>query len=80
MQELPEPDKVISSDQLVLFVRRWCPSNLELQPFQEVLLDGSTVEELKTKVGCSISVKVCDSQWYLLYPRAHCLRFCVFSE
>jgi ubiquitin carboxyl-terminal hydrolase 47 len=80
MQELPEPEKVISSDQLVLFVRRWCPSNLELQPFQEVLLDGSTVEELKTKVGCSISVKVSDSQWYLLYPRAHCLQFCVFSE
>lgn len=52
LQELPEPEKVTSSDQLVLFVRRWCPANLELQSFQEVLLDGSTVVELKNKVRC----------------------------
>ena len=52
LQELPEPEKVTSSNQLVPFVRRWCPASLELQPFQEVLLDGSTLVELKNKVGC----------------------------
>jgi hypothetical protein len=57
LQELPEPEKVTSSSQLVFFVRRWCPANLELKPFQEVVLDGSTVEELKTKVGYRIAIK-----------------------
>jgi hypothetical protein len=52
LQELPEPEKVTSSNQLALFVRRWGPPSLELQSFQEVLLDGSTVAELKNKVGC----------------------------
>jgi hypothetical protein len=56
LQELPEPEKMTSSDQLVLFVRRWCPANLELKAFEEVLLDESTVVELKTKVGCTTSV------------------------
>jgi hypothetical protein len=56
LQELPEPEKVTSSNQLVLFVRRWCPANLELKSFEEVLLDELTALELKTKVGCSISV------------------------
>ena len=51
LQELPESEKVTTNTQLVLFVRRWCPSTLELKPFDEVLLDGSTVEELKTKVS-----------------------------
>ncbi|XP_069705284.1 ubiquitin carboxyl-terminal hydrolase 47 isoform X2 [Periplaneta americana] len=51
LQELPEPEKVTSSSQLVLFVRRWCPATLELKSFQEVLLDGSTVEELKAKLS-----------------------------
>jgi hypothetical protein len=53
LQELPEPEKVTSSDQVVLFVRQWCPANLELKPFQETILDGSAVEEFKTKVGYS---------------------------
>jgi hypothetical protein len=53
LQELPEPEKATSSNQLVLFVRRWCPASLELQSFQEVVLDGSTVVELKNKVGCA---------------------------
>jgi hypothetical protein len=78
LQELPEPEKVTSSDQLVLFVRHWCPASLELKPFQEVLLDGSTVKEFKTKVGYSISIKFSDNQRYFPYPRAHCIGFCVF--
>lgn len=78
LQELPEPEKVTSNDQLVLFVRHWCPAELELKPLQEVVFDGSSVEELKTKVGCGISVKFSDNQRYLLYPAAHCSWFCVF--
>lgn len=68
LQELPEPEKVTSSSQLVLFVRRWCAANLELQSFQEVLLDGSTVVELKNKVGC-VCVEFTERQqqlpWFL---------------
>jgi hypothetical protein len=62
LQELPEPEKMTSNDQLVLFVRRWCPANLELKSFEEVLLDESTVVELKTKVGCTMSVAFCNGQ------------------
>ncbi|XP_021936857.1 ubiquitin carboxyl-terminal hydrolase 47-like isoform X2 [Zootermopsis nevadensis] len=51
LQELPEPEKVTSNDQLVLFVRHWCPAELELKPLQEVVFDGSSVEELKTKLS-----------------------------
>jgi ubiquitin carboxyl-terminal hydrolase 47 len=51
LQELPEPEKITSNNQLVLFVRRWCPSSLELKSFEEVLLDETTVVELKTKVS-----------------------------
>ncbi|XP_067012676.1 ubiquitin carboxyl-terminal hydrolase 47 isoform X2 [Anabrus simplex] len=51
LQELPGPEVVTSHSQLLLFVRRWCPSSLELKPFDEVLLDGTTVEELKSKLS-----------------------------
>ncbi|KAJ9585896.1 hypothetical protein L9F63_020459 [Diploptera punctata] len=51
LQELPEPEKVKSDNLLVLFVRRWCPSTLELKPFDEVILDGTTVDELKAKLS-----------------------------
>ncbi|CAH1119608.1 unnamed protein product [Phaedon cochleariae] len=51
LQELAEVDKVTSKDQLVLFVRQWCPSTLTLRPFQEIVLESSTVEELKQKLS-----------------------------
>lgn len=31
-------------DQLVLFVKRWRPSELKLDDFQEVVLDGKEIE------------------------------------
>ena len=54
MQELPENETVIEGSQLVLFVRKWCRSTLELDPIQEVVLNGRSVSELKEKVWCSM--------------------------
>lgn len=51
VQELDDVEKVTSPDQLVLFVRHWCPSTLTLQPFQEIIMDGPTIEEFKTKIS-----------------------------
>ncbi|XP_018335481.1 ubiquitin carboxyl-terminal hydrolase 47 [Agrilus planipennis] len=51
IQDIGEPEKVTSSDQLCLFVRRWCPSTLTLCPFQEVVLDTPTMAELKNKLA-----------------------------
>lgn len=51
IQELPDTEKVTSTNQLVLFVRQWSPSTLTLKPFQEVVLDTTTVEELKKKIS-----------------------------
>lgn len=51
IQQLPDVEKVTSTNQLVLFLRRWCPSTLTLKPFQEVVLDTTTVEELKKKIS-----------------------------
>ncbi|XP_071942590.1 ubiquitin carboxyl-terminal hydrolase 47-like [Antedon mediterranea] len=48
---LQEPEKVESSGQLVLFVRRWLPSQFKLEPFQEVILDDCTVVELRKQIG-----------------------------
>jgi hypothetical protein len=73
LQELPEPEKITSSNQLVLFVRRWCPANLELKAFEEVLLDESTVVELKTKVGCTISVTFSNKQLLDLQNLGFCV-------
>ncbi|GLH00204.1 Ubiquitin carboxyl-terminal hydrolase 47 [Gryllus bimaculatus] len=51
LQELPGPEPVTVGSQLVLFVRRWCPSTFEVKPFEEVLLDGYTVKEFKEKLA-----------------------------
>ncbi|KAJ8945954.1 hypothetical protein NQ318_016782 [Aromia moschata] len=51
LQELSDVETLASKDQLVLFVRRWCPSTLSLRPFQEVVLDNSTMEELKRRIS-----------------------------
>jgi ubiquitin carboxyl-terminal hydrolase 47 len=75
LQELPEPEKVTSSNQLVLFVRRWCPANLELQSFQEVLLDGSTVVELKNKLSSLSGIPV----EYVEFAKGQCSFPCEMS-
>lgn len=50
IQQLPDVEKVTWTNQLCLFVRRWCPSTLTLKPFEEVVLDTTTIEELKRKI------------------------------
>lgn len=39
--------------QLAVLTRRWSPSTMKLGPFQEVILESSSVEELKEKVCLS---------------------------
>lgn len=51
IQQLPDNEKVTSTSQLVLFVRQWCPSTLTLKPFEEIVMDTTTVEELKRKIA-----------------------------
>ena len=36
--------------QLAVLTRRWRPAQMKLEPFQEVVLESSSVEELKEKV------------------------------
>ncbi|XP_072288122.1 ubiquitin carboxyl-terminal hydrolase 47-like isoform X1 [Pyxicephalus adspersus] len=43
-----------SMSQLSLFTKRWRPSQLKLDPFQEIILDTNNVEELREKI-CEIS-------------------------
>lgn len=51
LQELPGPEKVTSINQLVLFVRRWRPSTLTLDPVHEVVLDECLVSDLYRKIS-----------------------------
>ncbi|XP_077867523.1 ubiquitin carboxyl-terminal hydrolase 47-like [Saccoglossus kowalevskii] len=48
---LPEPEKMMSMAQLSLFSKRWRPSDLSLDSFQEIILENSTVEELKKRLS-----------------------------
>lgn len=41
-----------SMSQLAVLTRRWSPATMKLGPFQEVILESSSVEELKEKVCC----------------------------
>lgn len=36
--------------QLAVLTRRWCPYQMKLEPFREVVLESSSVDELKEKV------------------------------
>ncbi|XP_057671617.1 ubiquitin carboxyl-terminal hydrolase 47 [Diorhabda carinulata] len=51
LQELPDVEQVTSRDQCLFFVRQWCPSTLTLRPFQEVVVDNLTRDELKKKLS-----------------------------
>lgn len=44
------PELMLSSAQLAIYLRRWCPSKYELGPFEEVVITEQTVEELKKRV------------------------------
>lgn len=51
LQDLGEGEKVMNTNQLCLFVKRWCPSTLTLTPFHEVVLNTPTIDELKKKLS-----------------------------
>ncbi|KAJ8985542.1 hypothetical protein NQ317_019925 [Molorchus minor] len=51
LQELSDIETLTSKDQLVLFVRQYCPSSMILRPFQEVIMETSTITELKKKIS-----------------------------
>lgn len=56
LQDLGEGEKVTRSDQLCLFVKRWCPSTLTLTPFHEVVLDHRTMDDLKEKLSAESQI------------------------
>lgn len=56
LQELNSPEIFTSKDQLIVFVRQWCPSTLSLKPFQEVCLENCTMDELKKKISMLSSI------------------------
>lgn len=66
VQELTGPEVVMNSDQLLLFVRQWCPSTLELKPYQEVLLDGTSVAEFKDKLSTLSKIPVENVEFTIL--------------
>lgn len=44
-------EKMKSMSQLAVLSRKWRPSEMKLDPFQEVVLESSSVDELKEKVS-----------------------------
>ncbi|XP_066503278.1 ubiquitin carboxyl-terminal hydrolase 47 [Hoplias malabaricus] len=51
LEVLEEPEKMKSMSQLAVLTRRWCPAQMKLEPFREVVLESSSVEELKEKLS-----------------------------
>lgn len=62
LQELEEPDKVVSLNQLVIFLRRWRPSLLQLDPIEDIVLNSPSTDELKEKISLlsGIPVEYCE--------------------
>ncbi|XP_076171175.1 ubiquitin carboxyl-terminal hydrolase 47-like isoform X2 [Ptiloglossa arizonensis] len=51
LQELPDEEPVVDSDQVVLFVKRWSPTHIQLGPSEEIVMNGNSVRELKKKLS-----------------------------
>ncbi|XP_066151071.1 ubiquitin carboxyl-terminal hydrolase 47 [Euwallacea fornicatus] len=51
LQELSEPETVTSNNQVVVFLRKFSPSELTLGSFQEAVLDILTMNHLRSKVS-----------------------------
>lgn len=58
LQELSEPETVTSNNQFVVFLRKWSPSELELGPFEEVVLDVLSMDYFKTKISTISGIPV----------------------
>ncbi|TKC42745.1 hypothetical protein EI555_005478, partial [Monodon monoceros] len=54
LEVLDGAEKMKSMSQLAVLSRRWRPSEMKLDPFQEVVLESSSVDELREKL-CEIS-------------------------
>ncbi|XP_078076997.1 ubiquitin carboxyl-terminal hydrolase 47 isoform X3 [Mustelus asterias] len=50
LEALDEPEKMKSLSQLAVLTRQWRPSHMKLEPFREIVLESSSVEELKEKL------------------------------
>lgn len=44
-------EKMKSMSQLAILSKRWRPSEMKLDPFQELVLESNSVDELREKVG-----------------------------
>lgn len=44
-------EKMKSMSQLAILTRRWRPSEMKLDPFQELVLESNSVDELREKVS-----------------------------
>ncbi|XP_052002272.1 LOW QUALITY PROTEIN: ubiquitin carboxyl-terminal hydrolase 47-like [Xyrauchen texanus] len=51
LEVLEEPERMKSMSQLAVLTRRWCPAQMKLEPFREMVLESSSVEELKEKLS-----------------------------
>ncbi|EPY74169.1 ubiquitin carboxyl-terminal hydrolase 47 [Camelus ferus] len=54
LEVLDGVEKMKSMSQLAVLSRRWRPSQMKLDPFQEIVLESSSVDELREKL-CEIS-------------------------
>uniref|UniRef100_A0A8C2BQH2 Ubiquitin carboxyl-terminal hydrolase 47 n=1 Tax=Cyprinus carpio TaxID=7962 RepID=A0A8C2BQH2_CYPCA len=51
LEVLEEPERMKSMSQLAVLTRRWCPAQMKLEAFREVVLESSSVEKLKEKLS-----------------------------
>uniref|UniRef100_T1J5G5 Ubiquitin carboxyl-terminal hydrolase 47 n=1 Tax=Strigamia maritima TaxID=126957 RepID=T1J5G5_STRMM len=51
VEVLPGPDPLTQPTQMAVFLRRWRPSTFQVDSFEEIILDTSSVDELKEKVS-----------------------------
>uniref|UniRef100_A0AAQ4QMF7 Ubiquitin carboxyl-terminal hydrolase 47 n=1 Tax=Gasterosteus aculeatus aculeatus TaxID=481459 RepID=A0AAQ4QMF7_GASAC len=77
LEVLNEPEKK-SMSQLAVLTRRWSPATMKLGPFQEVILESSSVEELKEKVCLCVQLQHCHfsiDKWSKYHSSAMCFFF-----
>uniref|UniRef100_UPI00398E4669 ubiquitin carboxyl-terminal hydrolase 47 isoform X2 n=1 Tax=Pristiophorus japonicus TaxID=55135 RepID=UPI00398E4669 len=58
LEALNEPEKMKSLSQLAVLTRQWRPSHMKLETFQEVVLESSSVEELKEKLHAISEISI----------------------
>uniref|UniRef100_A0A673MKH2 Ubiquitin carboxyl-terminal hydrolase 47 n=1 Tax=Sinocyclocheilus rhinocerous TaxID=307959 RepID=A0A673MKH2_9TELE len=54
LEVLEEPERMKSMSQLAVLTRRWCPAQMNLEAFREVVLESSSVEDFRCP-SCSAS-------------------------